>query len=77
MHYRQSPVVLNGIVLGTEEGKHEATNAVPAVQRPTVRLHVENKTVSSFEGNNRCSLSQKANTKIKHTICKQNRVLKR
>jgi hypothetical protein len=34
IHYRQSPVVLNGIVLGNEEGEHEATNTVPAVQRP-------------------------------------------
>jgi len=33
IHYRQSPVVLNGIVFGNEAGKHEATNTAPAVQR--------------------------------------------
>ena len=33
IHFRQSPVVLNEIVFGTEEGKHEATNRVRAVRR--------------------------------------------
>jgi hypothetical protein len=34
IHYRQSSVVLNAIVLGNEDGSHEATNTVPTVERP-------------------------------------------